>query len=388
MHLSNLSVEYLLLLQCAKSVLHGHESDKCLLGNSVLDWASFQDISGRHGLAPIVHRYFGICPNASSVPAPIRQKFLNGYRENVRRTLLLSKELYRIHKKFTDHRIDIVPFKGPILGQLAYDDLCLRPFCDIDLLIKKSDVIRAKMLLLEDGYLPEFNLDSRGETALLETGCEYCFIHPKNRKMVELHWKIVPDYASFGLSTDDIWKNIVPIEFFGRRMMAPSPEYMFLITLVHNGGKHQWENLLWVQDIAQLIRMKLDWKTIILEHKGIQRNLNLGLFMAQDLFSVELPEEVAGQIQSDRKTRAFASEVYSKLFNKTEIASGRLEHLRFSLKIRDNPWDKIRYCWAQLAMSDIEDRRLINLPKPLSALYSIMRAARWLGLWHASSGCS
>jgi hypothetical protein len=303
-------------------------------------------------------------------------------RSNAIATLASNSELCRIHKKLQDEHIALVPFKGPIFGEYAYGNSCLRPFCDLDFLINKQDFARAKTLLLAEGYQAEFHLDRNQEAAHLRFEPEYCFNHTGKNIRVELHWSIVRSYASFGLSAEEVWDHLVPFEFFNRQIMIPSPEYMLLILVVHHGGKHQWERLGWILDVAQLIASckQLDWErvTSIAARKGMSRALGLGLYLARDLLSLELPQSVSARVQADSAIRSLAAHISTRLFANGGSPPAKLDHLMFSLKVRERIVDKMKYCFAQLATSDHEDRERLCLPEPFSPLYGFMRLARWL----------
>jgi hypothetical protein len=316
------------------------------------------------------------------VPSHFLETLIELYRSNAIFSLKMSRELDRICKQFQDEQVTIVPFKGPIFGEFAYGDLCLRPFCDLDFLVNKQDIARAKALLLADGYELEFDIDRTRETAFLRQECEYTFINHRKQISVDLHWGIVRNYASFGLSVDEILKHLIPFEFFGRQIMIPSPEYTLLILILHNGGKHQWEGLLGIFDVAQLIssRKDLDWDKVIniAAEKGMSRALHLGLYLAQDLLSVELPASVSRRMQDDSTIKSVAAQISTRLFASAESPPTKLEHLLFSLNTRARAVDKIRYCLAQLVTSDHEDRNHFALPQALVPIYGLLRLARWL----------
>jgi hypothetical protein len=347
-----------------------------------IEWPSLLARANNHGLAPLLHRYLDNFAHQNNAPQNIRQTLLHDFRINGVLTLSMSNELCRIHSRFKKAGIPLVPIKGPTFGKYVYGNSCFRPFCDLDFLIKKQHVMQAKAIFLADGFQPQYPLDRKQEIALLRHECEYPFYHHGKDLLAEIHWKLVPEYGSFGFSSDEIWEHLIPFEFFGLQMMIPSPEYMLLILIIHNGGKHQWERLLWILDIAQLIQSckQMHWTEVmgIAAQKGMSRALGLGLYMAHDLFAVELPQSILAGIHEDKRIKILAGKVYQRLFAHPQSPPSKLEHLRFSLEMRNRPMDKFRYCLSQFTMSDIEDRRRVNLPEPLTPVYGLMRLARWL----------
>jgi hypothetical protein len=125
-----------------------------------------------------------------------------------------------------------------------------------------------------------------------------------------------------------------------------------LILCVH-GGKHQWERLMWICDIAEcILAHQLDWRRLLQQAQGggSKRTLLLGLFLAQDLLGIELPAEVRQNIQADAKIKLLARQVTDQLFTGTHHAPEEEEENRrtffrtaFYLQVRERLGDKARF---------------------------------------------
>ena len=55
-------------------------------------------------------------------------------------------------KLLESNGINAIPYKGPVLANLAYGNLSFREFGDIDILINKSDALKAKEIMISNGY--------------------------------------------------------------------------------------------------------------------------------------------------------------------------------------------------------------------------------------------
>jgi putative nucleotidyltransferase-like protein len=64
-------------------------------------------------------------------------------QRNLRKNLLVTGELVILLRLFVKHGVNVIPFKGPTLAALAYGDLGLREFGDLDLLIARPDFMMA-----------------------------------------------------------------------------------------------------------------------------------------------------------------------------------------------------------------------------------------------------
>ena len=48
--------------------------------------------------------------------------------------------------------IPVVPLKGPVLATMLCDEIPWRESCDLDLLVRRADITRAKDALMAAGY--------------------------------------------------------------------------------------------------------------------------------------------------------------------------------------------------------------------------------------------
>ena len=58
-----------------------------------------------------------------------------------------TAELLQIAKTLQTEHIDFMPFKGPILSQLLYNDVTQRQYGDLDILIQHSDIQKVAQIL-------------------------------------------------------------------------------------------------------------------------------------------------------------------------------------------------------------------------------------------------
>ena len=67
--------------------------------------------------------------------------------------LSLTGELLKLLNLFRERGIRALPLKGPALAAAAYGNLSLRQFCDLDILVPKEDMLKAKEVLMS-AWLP------------------------------------------------------------------------------------------------------------------------------------------------------------------------------------------------------------------------------------------
>jgi hypothetical protein len=369
------------LLLCCGTTLNtpGKVSRIRRLAQGGIDWSYLIRAARRHGVMPLL--YWNLKEiHFKTVPEGVLKELCNDYRINMIRNLFLSGKLFNLLDLFQSNGISVIPYKGPTLSALAYGDICLRQFGDLDFMIRRDDVLRAKELLLSEGYRPEYVLPPDQELAYLQHECEYNFFDGHRNILVELHWDILQKYFSCHFDVNKLWDDLKAVSLLSRQVMTVSPEQLLLILCLHNGGKHQWGTLEWICDIAQLIgvRKDLNWERILDNafRSGIERILFLGLYLAKDMLGADIPSEINKRLMNDKVIPSLAKEVRKRIFTETEDIPGEAERSVFYLRMRENVKDKMQYCFRRLFTSTKTDWSLLRLPAPLFPLYRFLRPFR------------
>ncbi len=155
-----------LLLCCARISSDSSRAEQLrALLHKDLDWAVLRRIAHQHGVVPLVYwRLSNTCPEA--VPTAVLDRLRGDIHANSLRNLSLTRELLRLLNLFEAQGIFAIPYKGPALAAFAYGNLALRQFADLDILVRKHDVPRAKEVFISAGYRSEHRLTRTQEAAL------------------------------------------------------------------------------------------------------------------------------------------------------------------------------------------------------------------------------
>jgi Uncharacterised nucleotidyltransferase len=343
-----------------------------------LDWEYILRTARWHGILPLVYRHLqGMEPGL--FPAGVPERLKESFEKTQRRNLYLTLQLCAILNRFTAHGIPAIPYRGPVLAMAAYGHVGYREFSDLDILVNKRDVLRAKEILLAEGFLPNVPLSESQERSLVESQHAYSMVRPDRSAMVELHWEISPRHVSLLLEPARLWERLEPVTLAGTTVMTLAPEVL-LPSLCEHGAKHMWERLVWICDIAELTQARpdLDWARMVAEARQVasERMLALGLRVAADLLGAPMPEPVRRRAEVDAVIPGLSATVRARLFRNDHRPSGLLEQARFHLRVRERWRDRIRYCWLAmmtLTVADWEERRL---PRALSFLHYPLRLVR------------
>ena len=378
-----------LLLCCTRTHIEPEIKERIgILLKENLNWTYLTQTAARHGVIPLFYQSLN-----RTYPEAVPQDFLNQLQNyvhnNAIRNLFLTTELLKLLKLFEQQNISVIPFKGPILAVSVYDNLALRQFCDIDILVHQKDINKAQELLIAQGY----HLDS-------EYKWEQKFVNKDRKVDVDLHWEITPEYFPFILNFEELWQRVKPLPIAGTTPVQFSPEDL-LIILVLQIGKDAWENriqLLKLCDIAELLRThpSFDWqKEMEKANKySLERLLFLALFLVSELLGITLPPEVKQKVYSERVVRLYAKQVQKQLFSETnnnhevkESFEIFLERLMIEKATYRNPYtSSLMWQFFHLALTPTkEDRIFLFLPAYLEFIYYFIRPIR-LGVKHILRG--
>ena len=145
----------------------------------VRDWPYVFDLAQAHGVMPLLYTHLkATCPDI--VPPAILERLRETFNANARKNMILTAELLRLLQCFRTQNLTVLAFKGPILAHLAYGNLALRQFIDLDLLIPEAEYSRASHLLNEQGFRPIYTFSQRKKHGTSRRIMSWIFIMPTN----------------------------------------------------------------------------------------------------------------------------------------------------------------------------------------------------------------
>jgi len=352
-----------------------------------IDWNYLIGIASYHGTIPLLFWNLSrLAPD--DVPKTTLDQLKAASNAIACWNLCLTGELLKLLNLFRDRGIRALPLKGPALAAAAYGNLSLRQFCDLDILVPKEDMLKAKEVLMLQGYHPKLDLTAGEEATYLESHHDYKFVRSKDSMVVEIQWGVTQWSFAFPFDFEDAWKHREVISMAGASAPNIAREILLLMLCVH-GTKHRWEQLKWICDIAEMVetyRDKLDWNRLMDQAcaLGGERMLLLGLFLAQDLLGAGLSEEAIKRVYNDPQVKLLAGQVSKRLFHEaSNPATLRDETPFFYWKARERLRDKLvllsRYFpeyFFRIFVPNKRDHAVLQLPSFLSITYYLIRPAR------------
>jgi len=157
-------------------------------------WERLIHRAEQQGIAPLLYKH--IRHLEFEIPANSRRLLQNLYLRNRRSNTIRNKAVIEIVSACGQEDVDVMPVKGIALCNFAYSEIGLRPMRDIDLLVKKEDIFKAKEILLALGYL---------EVADHSIPFDYYHLAPLEKTIdglpvgIELHHNLLPFHPQYPL---------------------------------------------------------------------------------------------------------------------------------------------------------------------------------------------
>lgn len=342
----------------------------------VEDWEGLLRAALEHGVVTSLYRQVAeVCPEAA--PPEMLAEMQRLYGVNARRNLRLTGELLQILALLESHGIPAIPLKGPVLAQVAYGDLALRQFIDLDILLRPQDIDEASDLLEAAGYRRQHAFTQKQERVRRKNFYDVSFLHPQRLKL-ELHWRLL-DHQGGGPEAVGAFRRRVQVSLAGKPVWSLGAEDMLLL-LCHHATFHYWSRLGYVNDVARLVQSQgtWDWPGILARaaQTGLRRGLRLGLLLAGELLAAPVPPEILDQAREDRVVAALRWEVHGRLLAEEVEDPGLIRRNIFHLKTRERLQDKLIYAWSRIGAPNEDDWDWLPLPDRYYWLYYAIRPLR------------
>lgn len=319
------------------------------------------------------------------IPLEILDKLRRQALWNAAVSLRMTEELFSLKNLFAAGEIPFCCFKGPVLAQIAYGDLSLRSFVDIDLLVAQSDAARVCDLLRENGYSIFPELTAEELLKYMDFEDHVVVKNSANNIEIDLHWDLCGSYAMCPLRLETVLSSLQLVDLEGHPVPTLSVEDTVVHLCVH-ASSHCWATLESIASLARLLAQnpRIDWERIRerTEFLRCRRLLLLGLSLAGKLYNSSLPDMENVQIQQERRIYRLREKVLQHLCACTVDTMTQDFSWRFSgfhFLVRDSFADALRYGARMLFVPTLKEWVIFPLPSSLSFLYFPLRPIRLLG---------
>ncbi len=367
----------LLLIKSVHSAPNSEDisSIKTLLSTLQENHSPLVKLAYRHAVFPLLYKTL----KTHFPKHPLTLKLKPYYLNIVQTNMSITAELLKSIALLNTHHIPTLCFKGPLLSALAYGDITLRQYGDIDILIHKKDKEKAIALLKKEGYVPEIPLKKQTQKPFFNAVNVLGFHIPKKEVFIEVHWELLSKNYAIHWEESSLWekRETLVIDKHPLETLSHTNHFLYLCT---HGSKHLFERLSWVCDIDRYVQTQqnMDWKEIFTyaEQIGILRILCLSLHLSQTLLNTPLTKEIEKKIAQDSTVKALGQKLIALQFTNASPSPKGIHSFKMLLAMRENLSDKLRFIWYALFATKLDDFRAIQLPNYLAFLYPLIRPLR------------
>lgn len=374
---ANTPPEWKLLLAASSADADGGKSDHLrTLLNASIEWNSVLRLADQHGTSSLL--YQNLAPLVDLIPSAVLTSLRQSYEKNIHKSLFLARELICVLDCLDGLGIEAIPYKGVVMSEVHYGDMALRRSGDMDLFVRKRDIGRIKNAVRELGYVPRVHIPEDAEQAYIESGYECTFDSAAGKNLLELQWALQPRFYAVDFDMEEMFERAVAVAVAGRHMKTPSAEDLVLILSMH-AAKHVWGRLIWLCDIAQIVkRENVDWDWIQSQARelGIQRILHITLLLAKSLLGSVIPGAIESVVLSDEAAQIFAEQIALSVAAGVVYEEEKISYFRLMMRLRERCIDRLRFLSRLMFTPGPGEWEAVRLPKLLFPFYRLVRLGR------------
>ena len=310
---------YLVLLTCLS--YHNISPKKNRLAELTdREWEDVVELAKKHSVMPILHDK--LKKSDLILPTQIAERLRQEYLKQSLRNIYLFQELDKILRIFQEKNIDVILLKGAYLAREVYSNIGLRGMSDIDLLVRKEDLLRVENELMAFDAIPE-----DCNRVIAEHNFHFSYKLPNQGGLrLEIHWTITRSDFLDGIDVTELWTRAQPVILKKTSAKTFNPEDLLLHLCIHT-AKHPYDmKIRMLCDIGEILKRfgsKLDWYKVgdRAQKWGYAKAVYLVLRIAWELLEVEVPPDWLSAFQPKDFDESYLAIAREQIFNTEQNAT-------------------------------------------------------------------
>jgi hypothetical protein len=372
-----------LLLFCCRTKI-GQETKNIIIEakKKGINWNSFLEKARENGVSAIVSlRLNEINNHFPKIPSNISEELKKDYYLNSAKNALIFEELRKVLKAFKESGLPAIVLKGAALASTVYENLALRPMTDVDLLVKKEDLLLADERLKLLGYMPsDRSANDMNFSSSYLTSLDYRNSF-QNSPSFHIHWHFVnstvPNESYIHhVKMENIWRDTEKADIAGVETLVMAPHHLIIHLSEHAlRVSHSANKLCFFCDVNEAVHFygsKLDWNKLVDESFKfhLNRMVYLSLHFTSQFLGTGIPEDVLLKLKPERLSLGERIFMRSVLNNRRFAGLSYLVHLAMNKGLAR----KAKFLWRTLfPPREILAQRNYCTPEKISALHYVRR---------------
>ena len=269
----------------------GNLEDACALSETLRslgeeqDPLILQDLT-YHCLLPLAHLALRDLQEMGLPLGPSSRLFAEcalGFHRDLVRTTIIEHQLRSLLERCSNEGLRPLPLKGNYLAARIYSRREARPYRDIDLMVRRSEVEAAVRILEKEGFRPQ-----RGGPEFMPPPHSTCFrreLEGGRLKVdvdlhLSIHWPREYDRRT-RFEPEDIWSCSREDQLWGLPITSMSPEHLVIFLCLDLAANHRFARLITLRDLleslsaervdfAELARWCRRWEVQSLVHPALR----------------------------------------------------------------------------------------------------------------------
>ena len=230
----------------------------------ITDWPYFSNLANEHGVAALVWYNLEKYQLHSEIPEAAAYFLKCTLMRSLGRNTFNTESMGEVLRLLNAENIKIVILKGLALENSVYGNQGLRQMSDVDILINRDECIKARKILISNGYV-SLPVKSFFHKLILAYYGKHLPSLIKNGTSVEIHHELFGGRKN--LMTKMLYDSSYMVEIKGEKTWFPQPQIFFLYLVKH----------LWLHEMNNESQLRLYTDLIVLIEKHNYEILNYNL---------------------------------------------------------------------------------------------------------------
>jgi hypothetical protein len=230
----------------------------------ITDWPYFSNLANEHGVVALVWYNLEKFQLHSRIPEDVASFLKCTLMRSLGRNTFNTESMGDVLRLLNAENIKVVILKGLALENSVYGSQGLRQMSDVDILINRDECIKARKILISNGY-ESLPVKSFFHKQILAYYGKHLPSLIKNGTSVEIHHELFGERKN--LMTKMLYDSSYMVELKGEKAWFPQPQIFFLYLVRH----------LWMHEMNNESQLRLYTDLIVLIEKHNDEIINYNL---------------------------------------------------------------------------------------------------------------
>ena len=292
------------------------------------------------GIAPVLYR----SPVYHQLPSQFQEVIKRAYLRTAVHSVRLVEAMNQVCTALAQSGIEAAPFKGAVLSQRIYNASDMRQSLDIDLMIKRADVMQALKVLADCGY-QHFVSESKA-AKVAKRAFSFEMRNPRNGVLLDLQWDIANGYCKSAYTEEELFRQTAPVKI-EHYIFSTFNETVTLYLISVHGAKNSWCELKALLDLAMMLKKgdsaPLAEVAFRMQRQGTLNMLLVGALLVRKLLGLDIPSVLEKKMNHSVQVLADEIVIYwKKRIELTERPSA-FQRFKWDMRFREGMNERARY---------------------------------------------